>query len=60
MLSALRMASSWEASSKAIGFLQAGHGIVKPPRIFLKCSLNGFPHLGHSILILSVGSMADF
>ena len=32
-------------------------GMVKPPRIFLKCSLKGFPQLGHSILILSVGSM---
>jgi hypothetical protein len=57
-LSALRMASSWDASSKAMVFLQLGHGMLKPPRIFLKCSLKGFPHLGHSILILSVGSMA--
>ena len=52
------MASSWEASSKAMVFLQPGHGMLKPPRIFLKCSLKGFPHLGHSILILSVGTMA--
>jgi hypothetical protein len=43
---------------KAMVFLQPGHGMLKPSRIFLKCSLKGFPHLGHSILILSVGSMA--
>src|SRR5258706_16053197 len=32
------MASSWEASLKAMVFLQPGHGMLKPPRIFLKCS----------------------
>lgn len=39
-------------------FFCSTDGMRKPPRIFLKCSLKGFPHLGHSIQTLSVGSIS--